>query len=70
MTITEIRRFREVVRIVESGPQSLVNVEFLDKVVIVDVSRIANHKIKILFRLRINKERDELVCEWIETSRR
>ena len=70
MTRTKIWRFGEIVRIVESSPQSLVNVESLDKVVIVEVSRVADHEIKIFVNLRMNEERNKFVRKWIEVDNR
>ena len=54
----------------ELDPQSLVNVELRDEVLVRDVSRIANDKINIIVDWRVDEERNELLREGIETRGR
>ena len=69
MTRTRFRRLCKVVRLVEPRPECFIKVEFLE-IVIVCISRIANHKINVLTRRWMNRERNELLRERIETSLR
>ena len=62
-------RFRVVIRVVEPRPQSLVDVELLDDVLVLDVCEVADHKVDIVNHQRINEKWDELIRVRIETDR-
>ena len=69
MAFTEVWRFCGIVRFVESRPQSLVDVELLDDILVLDVCGVANHKIDIVNHQRINEKWDKLIRVRIETER-
>ena len=53
MARARFRRLCKVVGLVKSRPKSFVNVEFLD-VVVMCISRIADHKIHVIARRWMN----------------
>ena len=69
MARTQTWRFRKIIRFVEPCPKSFVNMKFLE-IIVVCISRIANHKVNIVTRRWMNRKREELMSKRIEASLR
>ena len=54
----------------EIGPQGLIDVELRDEVVVLDISRVTNHKINVVDNWWIDEERNEFLCKGVETRGR